>query len=76
MLFAQKIHILILQSSCSTLACSISKTKRKPTELDKIFATKASNKRLISKICKQLIQLNKENNKKMGGISKQTFLQR
>ena len=51
-LFAQKVRISILQTSCSTLACSANKTKRKLTELDKIFATKASNRRLISKICK------------------------
>ena len=34
------------------------KTKRQPTEWDKIFANHISNKRLISKIYKEHIQLN------------------
>ena len=32
--------------------------KRLPTEWEKIFANDVSGKRLISKICKELIQLN------------------
>ena len=37
---------------------TINKTKRKPTEWEKIFANDMSDKRLMSKIYKQFIQLN------------------
>ena len=44
---------------------------------EKIFANVAVNKGLISKICKQIKQLNNEKkNQKMGRRLKQTFLQR
>ena len=46
-----------LESSCSSKAI-ISKTKRQPTEWGKIFASHLSDKGLISKIGKELIQLN------------------
>ena len=59
---------------------TISKVKRKPLEWEKIVANETTYKGLISKIYKQLIQLNtrKTNNpiKKSGKKPKHTFLQR
>ena len=40
---------------------TINKTKRQLTEWEKIFANDAADKRLISKIHKQLMQLNMKN---------------
>ena len=37
---------------------TISKVKRQPSELEKIIANKATDKELISRIYKQLMQLN------------------
>ena len=48
-----------LQSFC-TAKETINKTRRQPSEWEKIFANEATDKGLISKIYKQLMQLNKK----------------
>ena len=55
----------------------ISKMKRQPSEWEKIFANEATDKRLISQIYKQLMQLsikskqtNEQPNQSMGRRSK------
>ena len=53
--------------------------KRQPTEMEENFANDATDNGLISKIYKQLKQLNSKTQKtelKMGGRTKQRFLQR
>ena len=54
--------------------------KRQPSEWEKIIANKTTDKEFISKIYKQLMQLNtrimKNPIKEMGQRTKQTFLQR
>ena len=52
-----KLDLIHLKSFC-TVKENISKVKRQPSEWEKIIANKASDKELISKICKQLMQLN------------------
>ena len=49
---------LIKIKSYCTAKETISKTKRQPTEWEKIFANDISDKRLVSKIYKELIKLN------------------
>ena len=44
--------------SCCTTKETINKTKRQPSEWEKIFANEATDKGLSSKIYKQLMQLN------------------
>ena len=46
-----------LQSFC-TAKETINKTKRQPSEWEKVFANESTDKGLISKICKQLMKLN------------------
>ena len=64
-----KWDLMKLQSFC-TAKETINKTKRQPSELQKVFANEATDKGLISKIYKQLMQLNikknKQPNPKMG----------
>ena len=61
-----------LKSFCTTKE-TISKVKRQPSEWEKIVANETTDKELISRIYKQLTQLNI---RKMGQRTKQTFLQR
>ena len=57
-----KWDLIKLKSICPVKE-TMDKTKRQPTEWDKIFANDMTDKGLISKIYKQLIQLSvKENN--------------
>ena len=52
-----KWDLMKLKSFC-TAKETLSKTKRQPTEWEKTFANDATNKGLVSKIYKQLMQLN------------------
>jgi len=74
-----KWDLIILKSFCTTKE-TISKVKRQPSEWEKIIANEATDKQLISKIYKQLLQLNsrKINNpiKKWAKELNKTFLQR
>ena len=74
-----KWDLIKIKSFCTTKE-TISKLKRQTSEWENIIANEATDKELISKIYKQLLQLNsrKINDpiKKMGQRTKQTFLQR
>ena len=52
-----KWHLIKIKSFCTTKE-TISKVKRQPSEWEKIIANEATDKQLISKIYKQLLQLN------------------
>ena len=52
-----KWDLIQLKSFCTTKE-TISKVKRQPSEWEKIIANEATDKELISKIYKQLLQLN------------------
>ena len=58
-----KWNYIELKSIC-TAKETINRTKRQPTKWKKIFVNKISNKDLISKIYKELIQLNIKNKQK------------
>ena len=62
-----KWDLIKLKNFC-TAKKTTNKTKRQPTEWKKIFANKSMDKGFISKIYKQLMQLNikKTSNPKMG----------
>ena len=69
---------LKLRSFC-TAKETINKTKRPPSEWEKIFANESTDKELISNIYKQLMQLNiKETNNPIQKWAEdlKTFLQR
>ena len=73
-----KWNLIKLKSFC-TAKETISKVKRQPSEWEKIRANNTTDKVLISKIYKQLIQLNirkTSNPIKSGGKKLKTFLQR
>ena len=74
-----KWDLIKLKSFC-TAKETISKVKRQPSKWEKIIANETTDKGLISKIYKQLVQLqcqkNKQPNQKVGKRPKQTFLQR
>ena len=62
-----------------TMKETINKMKIQPSEWEKITANEATNKELISKIYKQILQLNSRkisDQSKTGQRTKQTFLQR
>ena len=74
-----KISIWDLIKHKSTAKERINRTKRQPTEWEKIFINEPVNKGLISKTYKQLMQLHikkPQTQSKIGRRSKQTFLQR
>ena len=52
-----KYDLMKLKSFC-TAKVTLTKTKRQPSEWEKIFANEATDKGLISKICKQLMHIN------------------
>ena len=57
-----KWDLMKLKSFCTTKE-TINKTRRQPSEWEKIFAKEETGKGLISKIYKQLMQLNIKNQK-------------
>ena len=52
-----KWDIIIIKSFCTTKE-TVTKVKRQPSEWEKIIANEATDKELISKIYKKLLQLN------------------
>ena len=57
---------------------TVIKTRRQPTEWEKIFANDTADKRLVSRIYKELLKLNTretKSNQKMGRRYEQTLFQ-
>ena len=75
-----KILDLIKLKSFCRMKKTIGKVKRQLSEWEKIIANEATDKELISKIYKQLMQLNtrkiNDPKQKMGPRTKETFPQR
>ena len=70
-----KYDLIKLKSFC-TVKETISKVKRQPSEWERIIANETTDKGLIFKIYKQLVQLNaRETNNPIKKWEKQTFLQ-
>ena len=65
---------LIKLKSFYTMKETISTVNRQPSEWEKIIANKATDKELISKIYKQLMQLNSRNFKTPRGKHRQNTL--
>ena len=59
-----KWDLMKLTNFCTTKE-NINKMKRQPSQWEKIFANEATDKGLISKIYKQLMQLNIKKNKQL-----------
>ena len=73
-----KVNKWDLVKSFCTAKETINKVKRQPSEWEKVITNETTDKGLISKMCKQLIQLNtrKTTQSESGERPKQTFLQR
>ena len=56
-----KLKAKIVNGTSLNLSFCTAKAKRPPTEWEKIFVSDATNKRLVSKIYKQLMQLSNNN---------------
>ena len=67
-----KQNLIKLKSFC-TAKETTNKTKRQPTEWEKIFANEATDRGLVSKIYKQLMWLNTQKNKKPNQKNRQTL---
>ena len=70
-----KWDLMKFKSFC-TAKETINKMKRQPTEREKIFAYKVTNKGLISKIYKQFMQFNNKKRKKEGKKNKNNLIKK
>ena len=62
--------LIKFKSFCTAKKKNISETQRQHSDWEKAFANEATDKGLISKIYKQLMQLNKKKKKKSNLIEK------